>query len=82
MTSNKVVPFDDNSKDREESSVGTESMKSKKSMTKVEELLAKKNQIKAMNSFTDTTGKRLRILRAQVHSHHPALLPYTNTFFF
>ncbi len=50
----------------------------KKKMTKVEELLAKKNQIKALNSFNDNTGKRLRILRAQVHLPlHPLSLSST-----
>jgi len=64
MSSSKVVPFDgdgDNTTSKEE-----EEIKTKKSMTKVEALLAKKNQIKALNSFNDQTGKRLRILRAQV----------------
>ena len=66
IASNKVVPFDDSNSKEEDVSEGSLSS-GKKKMTKVEELLAKKNQIKALNSFNDNTGKRLRILRAQVH---------------
>ena len=75
MTSNKVVPFDDSISSKEEKDV---SSSGKKKMTKVEELLAKKNQIKALNSFNDTTGKRLRILRAQVHLP-PLISHFTHT---
>ena len=79
MASNKVVPFDDSSSSSKEEDVSEGSLSSgKKKMTKVEELLAKKSQIKALNSFNDNTGKRLRILRAQVHPPlHPLSLSST-----
>ena len=81
-SNNKVVPFDGDSttttldsseKKSESSSISSlndsDTGKTVK-MSKVEKLLAKKNNIKALNSFNDTTGKRLRILRAQVSHYH------------